>query len=152
MLMDLVDRRLLRAVQQDGAVTAQELGRRLGLSTSQAGRRRARLEQVGILRSIRAEIAPEACGLAMQAFLKVELNPCSAALREDFASLLQSTPEIVSGFALTGEADHLLRVWCADLAALNDLIQNLLLAHPAVARVTSQIVMTQIKPDTPLPL
>jgi DNA-binding Lrp family transcriptional regulator len=53
---------------------------------------------------------------------------------------------------LTGEADYLLRVWCADLAGLNRLIHERLLPHPAVARVQSQIVMDQLKADAPLPI
>jgi len=35
---------------------------------------------------------------------------------------------------------------------LNTLIHEVLLPHPAVARVQSQIVMDQIKQDAPLPV
>ena len=55
-------------------------------------------------------------------------------------------------FTMTGEADYLLAVWCADLAALNRLIQDRLLPHPAVARVQSQIVMDRIKDGAGLPV
>ena len=61
-------------------------------------------------------------------------------------------PQVVAVWTMTGEADYLLRVWCADLAALNRLIHQEILAHPAVARVQSQIVMDQLKPDAPLPV
>jgi hypothetical protein len=39
-----------------------------------------------------------------------------------------------------------------DLPALNNLIHNRLLPHPAVARVQSQIVMDQPKEDSGLPV
>ena len=52
---------------------------------------------------------------------------------------------------MTGEADYLLRVCRADLPALNALIHEVLLPHPAVTRVQSQIVMDQLKRDAPLP-
>ncbi len=58
----------------------------------------------------------------------------------------------MAAWTLTGEADYLLRIWCADLAALNRLVQQALLPHPAVARVHSQIVLDRVKPDAPLPL
>jgi DNA-binding Lrp family transcriptional regulator len=61
-------------------------------------------------------------------------------------------PEVTGAWTLTGEADYLLRVHCADLAGLNRLVQDVLLPHPAVARVHSQIVMDRIKPDAPLPI
>jgi len=46
----------------------------------------------------------------------------------------------------------LLRVWCRDLAALNDLLHGVLLPHETVARVQSQIVLDQPKRDAPLPV
>lgn len=53
---------------------------------------------------------------------------------------------------MTGEADYVLRSWTADLGALDRLIHEVILAHPAVARVQSQIVKDQLKIDAPLPL
>ena len=52
---------------------------------------------------------------------------------------------------MTGDADYLLRVYCADLPDLNRLLHEVLLPHEAVARVHSQIVMDQLKQDSPLP-
>ena len=46
----------------------------------------------------------------------------------------------------------MLRVYCTDLEARNWPVQHVLLPHPAVSRVQSQIVMDRIKPDAPLPL
>ncbi len=69
-----------------------------------------------------------------------------------FAQLIEARREVISAWTLTGEADYLLRVYCEDLPALNRLIHQVLLPpHPAVARVQSQIVMDQLKPDAPLP-
>ena len=44
----------------------------------------------------------------------------------------------------------MLRVFCADLTALNELVQRTLLPHPAVARVQSQIVMERLKDNAPI--
>ena len=65
---------------------------------------------------------------------------------------LLASHAITAAFTMTGEADYLLRVWCADLGALHELIHGILLPHPAVSRVQSQIVMDQLKPDAPLPV
>jgi DNA-binding Lrp family transcriptional regulator len=32
-------------------------------------------------------------------------------------TLIATLPEVISAWTLTGEADYLLRVWCADLPA-----------------------------------
>jgi DNA-binding Lrp family transcriptional regulator len=150
--MDATDRRLLHAVQRDAGLTAHELGERLNLSASQAGRRRQRLEAVGVITGSRAVIAPETLGLGVQAFIQVQMASHSAENDASFAQLVRARPEIVAVFTLTGEADYLLRVWCADLQGLHRIIQGILLPHPAVARVQSQIVMDQLKPDAPLPV
>jgi len=69
-----------------------------------------------------------------------------------FLTLVAHQPEITAAWTLTGEADYLLRVRCADLGALNQLVQTVLLPHPAVGRVQSQIVMDELKRDGPLPI
>lgn len=65
--------------------------------------------------------------------------------------LINTRPEITSAWTITGDTDYLLRVYCRDLAALNALLHEVLLTHPAVARVQSQVVMDEVKRDGPLP-
>lgn len=150
--LDDTDRRLLAALQRDATLTAEALGARLHLSASQAGRRRQRLEAAGLIRGYEARLDPRPLGLAVQAFVQVEMASHVPARAGAFLTLCRAQPEIVSVWTLTGEADYLLRVWCADLAALNDLLHGVLLPHEAVARLRSQIVLDQPKRDGPLPL
>ena len=150
--LDATDIALLDALQRDGATTSEALGRRLGLSASQAGRRRARLEAMGVLLGCGARIDARAVGLAVQAFVQVQMAVHDPRAARDFARLVEVQREVVAAWTLTGEADYLLRVRCADLAALNRLIHEVLLPHPAVARVQSQIVMAELKADAPLPI
>ncbi|PIV73005.1 MAG: AsnC family transcriptional regulator [Rhodobacteraceae bacterium CG17_big_fil_post_rev_8_21_14_2_50_65_11] len=151
MTLDETDRQLLRAVQDNAQLTAQDLGERLNLSASQAGRRRQRLEQTGIIEGARAVVSPEGVGLRVQAFVQVQMATHDPAQVRDFTRTIDLSPEIVSAWTLTGEADFLLRVYCADLSALHRLVHEVILPNPAVARVQSQIVMDQQKPDAPLP-
>ncbi|KHQ51954.1 Lrp/AsnC family transcriptional regulator [Mameliella alba] len=150
--LDETDIALLDAVQRDGQATAQQLGDRLHLSASQAGRRRQRLEEAQVIQGYSARLDPEKLGLDVQAFVQVQLARHGAEEGMGISRLLRLRPEIVSAWTMTGEADYLLRVYCPDLPALNTLIHEVLLAHPVVARVHSQIVMDQPKPDAPLPI
>jgi DNA-binding Lrp family transcriptional regulator len=149
--LDDVDMRLLTALQNDAHLTAQELGDELNLSPSQAGRRRQRLEVEGLIAGYAARLDPMKLGLAVQAFVQVQMRHHGGEISAAFARLVEDQPEITSAWTMTGEADYLLRVFCADLAALNRLVHHVLLGHPSVARVQSQIVMEQIKQDAPLP-
>ncbi|MCX7560891.1 Lrp/AsnC family transcriptional regulator [Sulfitobacter sp. F26204] len=150
-MIDEVDARLLAAVQKDAHLTAQELGERLHLSASQAGRRRQRLEAEGYIQGYTACLDPLRLGLNVQGFVQVHLSTHGPEHSRSFGLLLASRAEIVSAWTMTGDADYLLRVYCADLPGLNRLIHEVLLPHPAVSRVHSQIVMDQPKRDGPLP-
>ncbi|MEM6758284.1 MAG: Lrp/AsnC family transcriptional regulator [Pseudomonadota bacterium] len=150
-MLDRTDKRLLAALQSDAQATSQELGDRLGLSASQISRRRQRLETDGYITGYRARLDATKLGLSVQAFVQVQLGTHGRETAAGFARLVRTRPEIVSSWTMTGDADYLLRVYCADLPALNALIHDTLLAHPAVAKVHSQIVMDQLKQDGPLP-
>lgn len=151
-MIDPIDRRLVALLQSDASLTAQALGERLNLSPSQAARRRQRLEAEGYVTGYRATVDPARLGLSVQAFVQVQMAAHSPEAAQGFARLVAAQPEVVAVWTLTGEADYLLRVWCADLPALNRLVHHALLPHPAVARVQSQIVMDQLKPDSGLPI
>ena len=150
-MLDDTDLRLLSALQNNAHLTAQELGEKLHLSPSQAGRRRQRLEADGYIQSYTARLDPVKLGLNVQGFVQVHLATHGPDNSASFARLMTIRSEIVSVWTMTGDADYLLRVYCEDLPGLNRLIHDVLLPHPAVARVQSQIVMDQLKRDGPLP-
>lgn len=150
-MLDSTDIRLLAALQRDAHLTAQQLGELLNLSPSQAGRRRQRLESCGVIEAYVARLRPDRLGLAVQGFVQVHLGIHGPDHSRSFATLVAARPEITSAWTMTGDADYLLRVFCPDLPALNRLIHDVLLPHPAVSRVHSQIVMDQLKQDGPLP-
>ena len=152
MPLDPIDLRLLAALQKDANLTAQDLSETLHLSASQAGRRKQRLEAEGYIRGYRADVDPERVGLSVQAFIQIVMATHTEQNARDFVRVTKTQPEIVGAWTLTGDADYLLRIYCADLSALNRLVQQVLLPHPAVSRVQSQIVMERIKPDAPLPV
>jgi len=150
-MLDSTDTQLLAALQKNAHLTAQELGDMLNMSASQAGRRRQRLEADGFIVGYSARLDPKRLGLTVQGFVQVHLATHGPDHSASFARLVETQAEITSAWTMTGDADYLLRVYCDDLAGLNRLIHDVLLPHPAVARVHSQIVMDQLKRDAPLP-
>ena len=150
-MLDQTDTALLAALQANAQSTAQELADKLSLSASQIGRRRQRLEAEGFIDGYTARLDPMRIGLTVQAFIQVHLASHGPEQSQGFARLCRTRPEITSAWTMTGDADYLLRVYAQDLSRLNALIHEILLPHPAVARVQSQIVMDQLKSDAPLP-
>lgn len=151
-MIDQTDIKLLNALQQDAQITAHQLAELLNLSPSQAGRRRQKLEAQGYVCGYTARLDAHRLGLGVQAFVQVHLGTHGPQQAQSFARLVAMRSEITSAWTLTGDYDYLLRIYCADLASLNSLIHEVLLPHPAILRVQSQIVMDHVKPDSPLPL
>jgi DNA-binding Lrp family transcriptional regulator len=152
MSLDPKDIHLLALLQTNGLTTALELSQTLAMSASQIGRRRQRLESEGYISSTPTRLNATKLGLNVQAFIQIQTDAQTAETHASIQRLTERRPEIIAVWTLTGEADYLFRVYCPDLGALNRLIQDVLLPHPSIGRVQSQIVMEQTKDETALPL
>jgi DNA-binding Lrp family transcriptional regulator len=60
--------------------------------------------------------------------------------------------EVQEAYALTGEADYLIKLTVADLKALSHILNDVFLPHESVAHVRSSIVLHRLKETTRLPL
>jgi DNA-binding Lrp family transcriptional regulator len=150
--MDDFDIRLLQALQDDGRLTNNELGERVGLSASQCSRRRAALENAGVIEGYHAALSAEALGLAVLAFVHVTLSTHSPDNAKRFQDLVDRIEEVQEAYSLTGEADYLVKIAVPDLKALSRLLSDVFLAHGSVAHVHSAVVLGRIKKTARLPL
>ncbi|WP_343564998.1 Lrp/AsnC family transcriptional regulator [Kiloniella sp. b19] len=151
-MLDNFDRKILKYLQIKGDATNAELGEEIGISASQAGRRKARLEGDGVISGYRARIQKAAVNLNIQAFIQLSLNTHSKSNAEILHSFLMTQENIVNIWTMTGRADYLLQVFCRDLNELNHLVHDVLLSHENIAHVESQIVMNHLKSDGHLPV
>ena len=150
--LDRYDLRLLAALQEEGRLTNQQAGERIGLSASQCSRRRAALEAAGVIRGYRAELDSEAVGLRVRVFVQVTLAAHSNDNARRFRELVGRLEEVQEAYAMTGDTDYLLKAIVPDLKALSVLVNDVLLPHESVARVRSSIVLERLKDTGRLPL
>lgn len=150
--MDQFDMRILAALQQDGRLTNNELAERVGLSASQCSRRRQQLESVGTIRAYHAALDPAAIGLHVHAFVQVTLATHSPDNARRFQRLVEGLDEVLEAFAVTGEADYLIRLVVPDLPALARILNEVFLPHESVAHVRSSIGLTCLKDSRVLPM
>jgi DNA-binding Lrp family transcriptional regulator len=150
--MDDFDIRLLKALQADGRLTNNELAERIGLSASQCSRRRAALEESGVIESYHAVLSAEAIGLGVLVFIKVGLAAQSPDSGQAFIRLINTIEEVQEAFSLTGDADFLVKMAVPDLKTLSHLLNDVLLPHRSVAHVHSYVVLDRVKQTTQLPL
>ena len=150
--MDDFDIRLLKALQEDGRLTNNELAERIGLSASQCSRRRAALEESGVIESYHAVLSAEAIGLDVLVFVQVGLATQSPDSGQAFIRLVNGIEEVQEAFSLTGDADFLIKMAVPDLKTLSRILNNVFLPHRSVAHVHSSVVLDRLKQTTRLPL
>lgn len=150
--VDGFDLRILAALQDDGRLTNQELADVVGLSASQCSRRRMRLEQEKVIAGYRAELDGAALGFEVIAFIQITLATHSPDNADRFRALVARVDEIQEAYALTGDADYLLKAVLHDLKGLSDIVNNVLMPHQSVAHVRSSIVLDRLKQTARLPL
>lgn len=150
--VDLFDLKMLAALQSDGRLTNQQLADAVGLSASQCSRRRMRLEEEKVISGYHADLAAEALGFSVIAFIQVTLATHSPDNAKKFRTLVQRVDEIQEAYSLTGDADYVLKAILRDLKGLSDLVNDVLMPHQSVAHVRSSIVLDRLKETSKLPL
>lgn len=150
--MDGFDIKILDALQRDGRLTNNELAERVGLSPSQCSRRRSQLENERVISGYHAALDPGILGLDVQAFVQVTLARHSADNSRRFQKLIEGIDEVQEAFAVTGEADYLIKMIVPDLPALARILNEVFLPHESVAQVRSSIALTRLKDSPLLPL
>jgi DNA-binding Lrp family transcriptional regulator len=143
--------KILVALQDDGRLTNQQLADAVGLSASQCSRRRMRLEEK-VIAGYHADLASEALGFGVIAFIHITLATHSPDNAKRFRALVNRVDDIQEAYSLTGDADYLLKAVLRDLKSLSDIINNVLMPHQSVAHVRSSIVLDRLKESSKLPL
>ena len=150
--VDAFDLKMLAALQDDGRLTNQQLADLVGLSASQCSRRRMRLEEEKVIAGYHADLAGEALGFNLIAFIHITLATHSPDNAKKFRALVNRVDDIQEAYSLTGDADYVLKVVLRDLKDLSGLVNDVLMPHQSVAHVRSSIVLDRLKESAKLPL
>ena len=152
MAMDRTDLRMLAVLQGEGRITNAELAERVNLSPSACLRRLQRLESDKVITGYAAQVDPQAVGLGLQAFVRVQLTKHESSAIEGFVERVNGWDEVVACHALTGDMDYLLHVHVADLQDFSRFLLDHLLNATGVADVNSSFVLRTVKQSPSLPL
>ena len=115
-------------------------------------RSRIRLEESGIIEGYQARLNAERLGFGLVALIQVTLVTHSKENSRSFREFVAGVPQIQSAYALTGDADYLIKITVRSLSDLSRIISDTILAHPIVAHVKSSIVLEKLKEVNDLPL
>ncbi|WP_068874934.1 MULTISPECIES: Lrp/AsnC family transcriptional regulator [unclassified Phenylobacterium] len=150
-VLDAIDRRILRELQKDATIPIAELAQIVGLSQTPCWKRIKRLTDARIITSRVALLDRSKLDLGLAVFVSVRTNRHDQEWLDAFAGAAASMPEVVEFYRLSGDTDYLLKVLVRDIAAYDAFYKRLIAAVP-LSDVSSAFAMEQIKSTTALPV
>ncbi|MGT0249806.1 Lrp/AsnC family transcriptional regulator [Burkholderia pyrrocinia] len=150
--LDAIDRRILRALQQNSNQTNTELAQQAGLSATPCLRRVHLLEEQGVIDAYVALLNPAAVDLRFTAFVRVTLERQDKTTVERFAREMEQAPEVLECHLMAGSYDYLLRVIARDLDDYQRFQMETLTQIEGVRNVETEIPLKRIKQTVRLPI
>lgn len=150
-VLDAIDRRILRELQKDATIAIADLAQLVGLSQTPCWKRIKRLTDAGIITKRVALLDRSKLDLGLAVFVSVRTNRHDQEWLDAFAGAAASMPEVVEFYRLSGDTDYLLKVLVRDIAAYDAFYKKLIAAVP-LSDVSSAFAMEQIKSTTALPV
>lgn len=149
--LDDKDRKILDLLQTDALTPVAELANQVGLSTTPCWRRIQKLEEDGFIRKRVALLDRTKLNVGVTVFVAVKATRHSANWLDEFRAILDSVPEVVEAYRLSGDIDYLLKIVVPSIAAY-DAVYKRLIELVEFADVSSSFAMEDMKFTTALPL
>ncbi|KKB80931.1 AsnC family transcriptional regulator [Devosia soli] len=150
--LSVVDRKILRALQEDGRMTIQAIADQVGLSPSPCLRRIRQMERAGLITGYSATLDQKAAGLPVSVFISIKLERQRARELDAFGAAISRWPEVMEAYLMTGQFDFLLRVVCADLETYEHFLREKLTQVEGVASIESSFSLGTVKVSRVLPI
>lgn len=146
------DRAILREIQKDADLSLAVLSERLGMAQSTLWRRMNDLQSSGVIRRRVALLDPSRVGAKLCVLALVTLEDHSEESVAGFSRMIDTHPEILECYKVSGVADYILKVRVADVEAYEEFQTHHLLRSHFVRSVQSSFVLKEVKATTELPL
>ncbi|TDQ56976.1 AsnC family transcriptional regulator [Mesocricetibacter intestinalis] len=151
-VLDNIDTRILRALQQKGRLQNNELAQEVGLSNSACLRRVNILEEKGIIDKYVAILNPKKinCNLTvyvMGSFFEEDLKQ-----RERFIFEMKLIPQVTECHLMAGDFDFILKLQVADLDEFYACKKTYLTKDLGIRNIKSEVILKTVKNTTELPL
>jgi Lrp/AsnC family leucine-responsive transcriptional regulator len=150
--LDETDRRILNAVQQDCALTNQELAEKVHISAPTCLRRMRRLVDEGVIERRIAIVSSEALAAGLTAIVEVTLERQAAELIEQFELHLRDESAVQQCYRVSAGPDFVLIVYVSDMAAYHAFAHRVLSTHVNVRNVRSffSVHRSKFAPSVPV--
>ncbi|WP_341227837.1 Lrp/AsnC family transcriptional regulator [uncultured Arcticibacterium sp.] len=143
--IDPVDLKILKLLVKDGLSTNKEIAAELNLTTTPVHERIKRLRRDGIIEKYTIELNKKKLHRNLLVFCSVSLKEHAAEYLEKFEKDIQTLPEVVECYCVSGGADFLLKIVIEDMEEYKLFILNKLSALSNIGNAQSQFVVKEVK-------
>jgi Lrp/AsnC family transcriptional regulator, regulator of ectoine-degradation genes len=143
--LDDRDLAILSVLSTEGRLPKADLARRVNLTPTPLWERLKRLEDAGIIRGYRAEIALAKIAPHVEIFVTVELAGHTPAHFQAFEAAVARFDAITAVWSLGGGIDYLLHVVARDIDAYQRLVDALLESRAGISRYFTYVVTRAVK-------
>ena len=149
--IDSKDRQILDLLQRDATLQVAHIAEQVGLSRTPCWRRIRELEKNGYIQKRVALLDRSKLDLPITVFVAVKTNEHNAQWLERFRDAVNTLPEIVEAYRLSGDTDYLLRIIVKDIEGF-DAAYKRLIEMVDFSDVSSSFSMEEMKFTTAIPL
>jgi len=149
--LDPIDLKILKILQANSKITNLDLSKKIGLSPAPTLERVKKLEHSGIIESYHARVNPQLIDLSVQTFVLVSLAWQKENALDNFIQKVHQIDEIVECYIITGEADFLMKLVCADIPSYEKLLFKTLSKIDEIERLKTLMTLSTLKDSKILP-
>ena len=152
MMLDDLDKTILRLLQADGRLSNLDLARQINLSPPATHARLKQLEKEGYIRKFTTLVDRDKAGFDLLCFIHVALQMHQLEQVENFRTMIRQIPEVLECHHITGEYDYLLKVVLHNRKDLERFVVDRITPIQGIARIHTSLALTEVKNTTELPL
>ncbi len=151
-MLDDIDRRLLRHLQADPSLATSELAERSRISASLCWRRLEKMHEAGIIQGQEAVIDWAALGYAVEVSLRVTLDKTQSRAFDEFTAAARGVAEVIEIQTFLGRVDVRLSVLARDMSHYQQVYREQILTLPHIADIEALMHIARVKSDLVLPV
>jgi len=149
--MDRKDLMILSLLQDNAALSINEISERVALSATACWKRIQNLNQGGVIRKQVCLLDNQKLGVGVTVFVSIKTDRHDLEWLQRFAAGVRDMPEVVELYRMSGDIDYLLKVVVPDIHGY-DLVYKKLIRIVELFDVSSSFAMEELKYTTALPL
>lgn len=145
--MDSFDHQILSLLQTDARLTAEKLGKLVGLSPAAVQKRVKKLRDTKVIQREIAVLDPAKLDQTVTVIVEVNLNRETIEVLNAFKKRMREAPQVQQCYYITGEADFILIVVVKDIGEYEAFTHEYLFSTPQVNTFKSSVVMDRVKTE-----